>query len=94
MLFSLTSDSDLLASMGWSGADVLSISFGDAMPTMFADHEDLGLAFDDNIDMLELVPMVGDAEQTIRRKVLPTPGTVGLFGLVSFFGCARRRRHE
>ncbi len=94
LLFSLTPVSPLLGTMGWSAADVLTFSFGDAAASRFALASDLGLAEGDNLDMLELVPLAGTAENTILQKIapLPAPGSVALLGTVFAFGCSRRRR--
>ncbi len=91
VFFSLTPGSTLLGAMGWSAADVLTISFGDNAPSVFATASDLGLAFNDNLNMLELVPLGVNAEQTIGSKV-PAPGSVALLGFVGALGCTRRRR--
>ncbi len=94
LLFSLTPVSPLLGAMGWSAADVLTFSFGDIEPSRFALASDLGLAAGDNLDMLELVPLRGTAENTILQKLapLPAPGSVALLGTVFVLGCSRRRR--
>jgi len=91
VLFSLSPASPLLAAMGWSAADVLTISPGDAAPSIFAFASDLGLLPGDNLDMLELVPLQGTAEQTIINKV-PAPGTLVLVGSCALIGGVRRRR--
>lgn len=94
LLFSLTPVSPLLGAMGWSAADVLTFSFGDAGVSRFALASDLGLDVGDNLNMLELVPLAGTAENTILQKIapLPAPGAVALLGTVLALGCSRRRR--
>ncbi|MCZ6783499.1 MAG: PEP-CTERM sorting domain-containing protein, partial [Proteobacteria bacterium] len=74
VLFSLAAGSPTLIVLGASPADVLSITFGGVLG-VFATAAELGLDPDDELNMLELVPLVGgDAGATILVKV-PEPST-------------------
>lgn len=88
VLFSLAPGSPSLGLFGASPADILSVTFG-GLPSLFALHTDLNLLASDNINMLELVPLLDTAEATITAK-LPAPGTLPLLALGGLM--ARRRR--
>jgi hypothetical protein len=68
VLISLEPGSPTLALLGAAPADIISIRFG-AAPTVFAPAALLGLLPGDQVDMLELVPLVGGALETIVNKV-------------------------
>jgi hypothetical protein len=94
IFFSLARGSALLSDMGWSAADILTVRFGDTEVSVFAEASTLGLLESDELDMLELVPLLGTAENTIIAKtVAPTPGSIALLGLSGLMA-SRRRRHS
>lgn len=90
VLFSLDAGSPTLGGLGASPADVLSITFGGPLG-VFALAGDLGLAIDDDINMLDLVALDGTAENTIRLKV-PEPTSLALLAVIGLGMVGLRRR--
>jgi len=91
ILFSLAPGSPSLGILGFGPADVLSVSFG-GLPGLFASAASLGLASTDNLDMLEIVPLLNTAQETIEAKLVPEPCTSALFALGGLFFVGRRKR--
>lgn len=92
VLFSLAAGSGTLSDLGLSSADVLSVTY-DGTPTLFASYGDLGLSPGDELDMLELVPLIGTAEQTIQAKV-PEPTSLALLALGGLMLARRHRQTQ
>lgn len=85
ILLSLARESPSLETLAVGAADVLIVRAG-AAPAVFATAEELGLLPTDNIDALDIAPLIGDAEETIRRSVeVITVACQGFEGYTPFF---------
>jgi hypothetical protein len=90
VFFSLARNSPSLQTFGFSPADILRMDFGQPVPTVFADHDEMGLLFDDNVDAINFWALIDDsAIATIEfytSACYPDCNGDGLLD-ISDFGC-------
>lgn len=90
VIFSLKAGSPTLDRFGASEADLFTVE-PDLDPVIFALHTDIAVAGDGNLDMLELVQLLGTVEETILDKLnldpcrnCPCPEDINRDGVVDF----------